>query len=130
MIHVKIVTPRGHYREFDASMINLVSTAGQLGILSNHMPLVTMLKISEMTFIVDGKREHYAVSGGLFYFESNNATILCDAIEHKDEIDLERAMQAKERAETRLNNRDENISLKRAELALKRAMNRINVVNG
>lgn len=130
MIHVKIVTPRGHYKEFDASMINLVSTAGQLGILSNHMPLVTMLKISEMTFIVDGKREHYAISGGLFYFERNIATILCDAIEHRDDIDLSRALQAKERAEKRLESKDDNISFKRAELALKRAMNRINVVNG
>lgn len=127
MIHVKIVTPRGHYKELDASLINIVSTAGQLGILSNHMPLVTMLKISEMSLVTESGREYFAVSGGLFYFEDNKATILCDAIESKDEIDIERAVKAKERAEKRLALKDENISLRRAEVALQRAINRIEV---
>lgn len=128
MIRCKIVTPEGEYRTLDASMINIVSVNGQLGILPSHMPLVTMLKISEMSIITQNqKRENFAVSGGMFYFENDEATILCDAIESEQDIDLNRAVAAKERAEKRLASNDPNIDVRRAELALSKALNRIHV---
>ena len=98
MIRCKIVTPEGEYRTLDASMINIVSVNGQLGILPHHMPLVTMLKISEMSIITQNqKRENFAVSGGMFYFENGLAS------------------------------NDPNIDVRRAELALSKALNRIHV---
>ncbi len=128
MIHCKIVTPLGVYQDLEASMINIVSVNGQLGILPRHMPLVTMLKISEMSILTQNqKRERYAISGGMFYFENDEATILCDAIENENEIDLKRAVAAKERAEKRISANDPNIDLRRAELALSKALNRIRV---
>lgn len=128
MIRCKIVTPMGVYRDLEAAMINIVSVNGQLGILPSHMPLVTMLKISEMSLVLkDQKRERFAVSGGMFYFENDEATILCDAIENEKEIDLNRAVAAKERAEKRISSDDPNIDLRRAELALSKALNRIHV---
>lgn len=128
MIRCKIVTPLGVYRDLEAAMINIVSVNGQLGILPSHMPLVTMLKISEMSLVLkDQKRERFAVSGGMFYFENDEATILCDAIENEKEIDLNRAVAAKERAEKRISSDDPNIDLRRAELALSKALNRIHV---
>ena len=127
MIHCRIVTPHGVYKEMETPIINIETDEGQRGILPNHMPLVTMLKIGRMETEEKGKRQEYAVAGGLFYFRENLAEILTDAIENKDEIDAERAARAKERAEQRLKSDDPNFDLQRARIALQKAINRMNV---
>ena len=127
MIHCRIVTPHGVYKEMETPIINIETDEGQRGILPNHMPLVTMLKIGKMETEEKGKRQEYAVAGGLFYFRENQAEILTDAIENKDEIDAERAARAKERAEQRLKSDDPNFDLQRARIALQKAINRMNV---
>jgi F-type H+-transporting ATPase subunit epsilon len=128
VIHCRIVTPEGVYKEMDATIINIESEAGQQGILPNHMPLVTTLKIGKLSTDEDGVRQEYAVAGGLFYFRDNKAEILTDAIENKNDIDVDRASQAKERAERRISRSDDpNIDLVRAEIALQKAMNRLKV---
>ena len=109
MIHCRIVTPHGVYKEVDTSILNIETQDGQRGILPEHMPIVTMLRIGKMTTVESGKRMEYAVTGGLFYFRDNNAEIMVDAIENKDEID------------------DKNVDQVRAEIALKKALNRLNV---
>ena len=126
-IHVRIITPAGIYREFDTPYLNFQTTDGDRGILPNHMSLVTSLRIGKMTSEEDGKRNLYAVAGGLLYFRENTAEILTDAVENKDDIDEERAKASKERAERRLKDTDRNYDMKRAELALKRAINRLEV---
>ena len=127
MIHCRIVTPHGVYKEVDTSILNIETQDGQRGILPEHMPIVTMLRIGKMTTVESSKRMEYAVTGGLFYFRDNNAEIMVDAIENKDEIDVERAIAAKIRAEQRLQSNDKNIDQVRAEIALKKALNRLNV---
>jgi F-type H+-transporting ATPase subunit epsilon len=127
MIHCRVVTPEGLYREMDTPIINIETTDGQRGILPNHMPIVTMLKIGKMTTEENGQREEYAVAGGLFYFRNNKAEIMTDAIENKRDIDVERAEAAKARAERRINSHNPNYDLKRAEIALQKALNRLEV---
>lgn len=127
MIKIKIVTPNGVYDELEASQINFRCTDGDRGLLPNHMPIVFMLEISRLELIINGKRKQYSIAGGMLYFENNFATILVDAIESQEDIDVERAKAAKERAEGRINGKDPNIDLKRAEIALHRALNRLNV---
>lgn len=127
MIHCRVVTPEGLAKEMHTTILNVVSTVGQLGILSRHVPLVTPLAISRMITEESDGRKEYAVAGGLLYFENDLATILTDAIESKEEIDLRRAEEAKQRAEARLD--DPNMDMRRAEVALKKAINRISVKN-
>lgn len=124
MINVRIVTPNGLYKETIASIVNVVSLDGERGILPNHMPIVVSLKISKME-LAEEKREVYAIAGGMLYFKDNECTILTPAIENKEDIDLRRAEEAKERAEKRIH--DPNMDQKRAEIALRKAMNRISV---
>lgn len=124
MINVRIVTPNGLYKETIASIVNVVSPDGERGILPNHMPIVVSLKISKME-LAEEKREVYAIAGGMLYFKDNECTILTPAIENKEDIDLRRAEEAKERAEKRIH--DPNMDQKRAEVALRKAMNRISV---
>jgi F-type H+-transporting ATPase subunit epsilon len=126
MFTVRIVTPRGLYREFNTSILNVVSTEGQLGILRNHMPLVAILIISMLTTVEEDGRHRYAISGGTLYFKDNVATIMTDAVERSDEIDIERAQRAKQRAEERIKTVAEEQDLIRAQIALQRALNRIN----
>ena len=123
-IRVKILTPDGLYKTTEASIENETSEDGQRGILPSHMPIVMILNIGKME-LEEEKREVYAVAGGMLYFKDDECTILCSAIENKDEIDLDRAIKAKERALEHLS--DPNSDLKRAEVALKRAINRIDI---
>lgn len=130
MIHCEIVTPRGLYKEFDTTILNVVTIDGQRGILPNHTPLVTMLQVDKLTSVEQGVRVEYAVAGGLLYYENNVAKILCDSIEAKDEIDEARAIAARDRALDYLKKKDESIDLKRAEFALKKAINRLRIKKG
>ena len=125
MINVRIVTPLGLYREMETSILNLETLAGQLGILPNHMPLVSMLQVSHMSTVENGERRTYAVAGGLLHFTDDKAVILTDAVESQEEIDAARAEEARARAKERLSRQDGAIDTKRAEAALKRAMNRL-----
>lgn len=127
MFNVKIVTPEAPVRSFETEQINIVTPNGEMGILSNHMPLVTMLNISIMTSILSGGREKYAIAGGVLFFKNNEATILSDAVEHEGDIDLARAEHAKQRAEERLRSKDPEIDAKRAQIALLKALNRIDI---
>ena len=86
-IHCRIITPQKLYREFDSDILTIETTEGQRGILPNHMPLVASLVIGKLSSVLDGEREEYAITGGLFYFRENKAEILVDAIESKEEID-------------------------------------------
>ena len=126
-IHCRIITPQGVYKEMDANIINIDTTEGQQGILPNHLPIVTMLKIGKITTDENGTRQEYAVAGGLFYFRDNKAEILTDAIENKEEIDVQRAQSAKERAEKRISSNNPNVDLERAQIALEKAINRLSV---
>ena len=91
------------------------------------MPLVAMLQISKLTFDTDNQREEYAIAGGMLYFNNNVATILVDTIESPSDIDVERATKAKLRAEKLLSENSDKIDVNRAEIALKKALNRLSL---
>lgn len=131
MISIKIVTPLGKYKELEVKSIHLKSVEGELTILPNHMPIFAALVPCRfvLTDANDEKLE-FALAGGFCHFEKNKALVLTDAIEGKGEIDLERAQKAYERARARLDKKDDATNLKRAQLALQRAINRINVYGG
>ena len=125
---VSIVTPDGPVYESDVEMVSTKAKSGELGILPGHIPMVAPLEIGAVRLMKNGNTELVAVSGGFLEVRPDKVTILAQAAEKQEEIDVERALKAKERAEKRLQDAQrENIDFKRAELALKRAMNRINV---
>lgn len=127
MIKIKFVTPDGIYKETECTAINCSTKDGWRGFQENHMPMVLMLNISRFETVNGNEKIQYAISGGMLYFSKGVATVLVDSIEEKSEIDKERALQAKQRAENRLNSKGGNLDIKRAEIALARALNRINV---
>lgn len=124
---LRIITPHGIYQEVEIDQINLRTTAGQIGILAHHIPLASGVEISQMNYIIDGKKTYFAVAGGFVHVNENETTLIANAIESQDEIDLNRAEKAKQRAEERLKNKNSDTDILRAEVALRRALTRIHV---
>lgn len=124
---LKIITPHGIYQEVEIDQINLRTTAGQIGILAHHIPLASGVEISQMNYVIDGKKTYFAVAGGFVHVNENETTLIANAIESQEEIDLNRAEHAKQRAEERLKNKNSDTDVLRAEIALRRALTRIHV---
>ncbi|MCQ2793592.1 MAG: ATP synthase F1 subunit epsilon [Bacilli bacterium] len=122
---VRIITPKGLYAKLDASSLTVKLTTGYRTILKGHMDLVGALDIAPMYVVIDNNRRYYALHGGAINVTKDGVTLIVNAIESKDEIDVERAKASKERAETRLNSNDSNIDTKRAIIALKKSLVRI-----
>lgn len=128
-VKVNVVTPDGPVYEADVEMVSAKATSGELGILPGHIPLVAPLTISAVRMKKSGgTTDLIAVSGGFIEVRPDQVTILAQAAENPEKIDPNRARAAKERAEQRLKaNKQDDIDFQRAELALRRAMNRLNV---
>ncbi|MGE5391081.1 MAG: F0F1 ATP synthase subunit epsilon [Deltaproteobacteria bacterium] len=123
---VEIVTPEEILFRDEVQFLVAPGTEGELGILRNHAPLVGALKIGVLRYKdPNGNQKKMAVSGGFMEVVDNVARVLAETAEQGENIDVLRAKQAKERAEKRLQARDETINALRAEMALKRAIARL-----
>src|SRR5699024_735124 len=130
-IALDVVTPDGsvHFEE-NCEIIILQTKQGELGVMAGHVPTVAALKIGGLRVKVDGRFEYFAVTDGFVEIRPDKVTVLVQAGEFAGDIDTERAVAAKERAETLLaKERDEKIGWFDDELALKRSTYIINVVN-
>ncbi|HEX9917075.1 MAG TPA: ATP synthase F1 subunit epsilon [candidate division Zixibacteria bacterium] len=128
MFDLSVVTPEKIFYEDKINSLVIPATLGYLGVLTNHAPLLTGLVPGRIT-IKDqqGKRRILAVSGGFTEVLKNRVTVLADAVEFPDKIDLERAQKALERSKQRLKSREKGIDILRATAAYRRAKNRIDI---
>ena len=110
-------------------MVNAKAQSGELGVLPGHIPMVAPLEIGVVRLKKGNATELVAVSGGFLEVRPDRVTILAQAAERAEDIDVARAKAAKERAERRLQAKQGDIDYNRAELALRRALNRLNVAN-
>lgn len=125
---LEVVTPERKVYAEDVNMVSVKGVEGELGILPNHIPLVTPLKVAPITVKKNGTNELIAVNGGFMEVRKDKVVILAESAELPGQIDIERAQAAKTRAEQRLaDHKQDNVDFKRAELALQRALNRIEV---
>ena len=100
---------------------------GQLGILPQHVPLMTILKAGEMMARRGNDEIFWAISGGFLEVRPDRIIVLADTAERDDEIDLARAEEAKSRAEERLKEHTTTIDASRAEASLQRSLARLKV---
>lgn len=124
---LEIVTPERKVYAEDVNMVIVKGTEGEMGILANHIPLVTPLKIAAVTIKKDRAEEVIAVNGGFLEVRKDKVVILAESAELPGDIDINRAESAKQRAEQRLGGKRDESDYRRAELALQRALNRIAV---
>ena len=118
LFQVEIITPDRVFYHGDASMIEFTTTEGEIGVYKDHIPLTTVLAPGIVTITEPEGAKRAVVHAGF-------AEILG---EWPDEIDLDRARRAEDRARDRLNRKDANLDVARAELALKRALVRQDIL--
>jgi len=122
---LRIVSPEGNVLKEDVEFVVLPGGMGELGILPNHAPLIAGLDVGVISYTLQGTAKRAAIAGGFVEVVDNQAIVLADIAELGEEIDLKRAMDAKERALKRLSTRTAELDVRRAELALRRASARI-----
>ena len=126
-IKVDIVTAERLVFSEDADIVMVPGVDGELGILPHHAPIMTMIKPGEVLVRKGSEEYSLAVSGGFLEVKPDHITILADAAERADEIDIARAEAAKKRAEEKLTNRTAETDSANAEASLRRALARIKV---
>jgi F-type H+-transporting ATPase subunit epsilon len=128
-LELEVVTPDRLVARETVDIVMAVGAWGEFGILPDHIPFLTTLQAGELRYRRDGQLEYMAVTGGFAEISDNKVTILAEAAERAQEIDIDRARRAKERAERRLAQaKTEAIDYARAESALKRSLVRLNIV--
>ena len=132
-IKLEVVTPKGAVVNEDVDIVTAPGFAGEFGVLANHAPFLSTIKIGTLRYKKDGSEEELMISGGFCEVSANKITFLVESAERGHEIDVDRALKAKERAEKRLLSaieHQEKINRVRAEAAMQRALARLKVAQG
>lgn len=125
---LSIVTPEQVLFEEEVESIVVPGAQGYLGVLAHHAPLITPIVPGRLSVRKNSSTELVmAISGGFLEVSGNKATVLADAVEYADEIDIERAKKSLERVQTRLKDKPEGFDFDRAMASLKRAENRLKI---
>ena len=128
-LHLEVITPERKVYEDDVDMVVAPASEGYVGILPHHAPLFTTLGPGEFRVKKGGVDEILAVFGGFMDVRGDRVVVLTDAAEHAEEIDLERARAAEERARSLIANRAQltPIDFAAAAAALRRSQVRLKV---
>ena len=105
--------------------VQVPSAEGRVGILPRHAPLMTALAPGELIMRKDEETQSFFVTGGFLEVRNNHIAVLADASERAEEIDIERAEEARNRAEAALKERRDSAQLAAAEAAMRRALIRL-----
>ena len=129
-IKLEVVTPKGAIASDDVDIVTAPGFAGEFGVLANHAPFLSTIKVGTLRYKKDGVEEELMISGGFCEVSHNKITFLVESAERGTDIDVDRALRAKERAEKRLlraREQQDKIDRTRAEAALQRALARLKI---
>lgn len=124
---LEIVTPIRVVCTEEAVHVKAPGVAGYFGVMHNHAPFLTALKIGVIEVRMPAGMRYYATSGGFCEVMDNRMKLLVETAEASSEIDVARAEAARDRAKERLDRRPADLDLPRAQAALARALNRIDI---
>ncbi len=126
---LEVVTPERVAYSGQVASLQAPGSEGSFGVLAGHVPLLTSLQIGQLRFVEeDGNEVQMAISGGFVEVGREQVAVLAETAERVEEIDVERAESARQRAEERLARaQEEQIDVARAQAALARAINRIRI---
>jgi len=126
-VRLRIVTPSKTKFDEDVDMVIMRGTEGDIGVLPGHEPMATVLAYGMLRVIAGDEEFVFSLMGGFAEIHEKGVTILADSAERPEEIDRERALEAKRRAERMLAEQTDRVEVRKAELALRRALVRIEV---
>lgn len=125
---LKIITPDRVFYEGEVSMVEFNTTEGEIGVLKKHVPTTVIVSPGILTITESEGTKEAALHAGFAEILQDEVVILAEIIEWPEEIDMERANRAKERAEERLQSKTPETDILRAETALQRALARIHIL--
>lgn len=125
--YLEVITPERKFFSGDAECVIFRSTDGEIGVLARHAPTVSAVKVGALKINADGKWLEAVVTEGFAKIMPDKVVILTDTAEYPEEIDVNRAKAAKERAEERLQRQLSKLEYMRSKAALTRAMARLRV---
>ena len=126
-LELRIVTPERLVLSESVDELVLPSEDGYMGVRPGHASLMARLMVGEVSYTVEGRQHYMALSGGFAEVLRQRVRVLAETAEPADEIDLGRATGSRQRAEQRLKTELTESESRRAEVSLKRAVNRISV---
>ena len=130
-LNIEIVTPAKVAFSGKVKSITIPGTKGSFQVLFNHAPIISSFEVGFIKIEdLSGIKTNYATSGGTVEVLNNKVIVLAESFESKEQIDVARAQEARDRAQKRIKNQSNEIELDlaRAEYALKRAINRLKLV--
>jgi F-type H+-transporting ATPase subunit epsilon len=128
-LKLEIVTAERTVFTDDVDIVIAPGKEGELGILPEHAPLMTILSSGELVARKSGQEFSMAISGGFLEVKADHVIVLADSAERAEEIDIARAEEARKRAQEALSHTSSRMELAEAEAALHRAMARIQVAD-
>lgn len=127
-LYLDIVTPSKSVFQGNIKSITVPGSKGRFQVLINHAPIVSTFDIGMIKIdFPNNHSDYYSTGGGTIEVLNNKITLLADSIELVQDIDVDRALKAKQRAEERLATKTNEINVTRAQAALARAINRLNI---
>lgn len=127
LFQIEIITPERIFYQGEAWMVEFTAQDGQIGVLKNHIPLTTVIAPGILTIKEAEGEKQAALHAGFAEILPEKVTILAEVAEWPEEIDPERAEAARKRAEERLHNHAAEVDVARAEIALKKALVRLDL---
>ena len=131
-MHLQVLTPNKKIFSEEIDELIVDTLDGEIGILPNHINLVTRIKPCEMIIKIKEKKQYFAITGGFLQVDKNNLTIIADYAIHSYDIITEKVLQAKKRAEEILKKTKEGVSEKDFAIAqadLRRSLLELNIAN-
>ena len=127
LFRLEIISPDKMFYTNDVVMAEYNTTEGEVGIYAGHIPMTQIIAPGQLTITEEGGQKIAALLSVFVEITPEKVTILAEAVEWPENIDVERAREARIRAERRISSGQEDIDLARAELALKKALIRLDV---
>lgn len=127
LFQLQIVSPNRVFYEGEASMVEMNTADGVIGVYAKHIPLTTVLAPGIVVIHEEAEVKFAAIHSGFAVIMPDKVTLMAEVAEWPDEIDIDRAEEAKTRAEKRLSEADASTDIARAELSLRRALTRLEV---
>ncbi|MCI6497397.1 ATP synthase F1 subunit epsilon [Lachnospiraceae bacterium HCP1S3_C3] len=122
---LQIISPDRIFYEGEASFVEMVTSEGEIGVYKNHIPMTNILVPGIVKIHESNGVKEAAVHAGFVEILPDKIVIMAEVAEWPDEIDINRAEEARKRAERRLSSNGSEINVARAEAALKRSLTRI-----
>ena len=128
LFKLKIITPERVFYEGEVSMVEFNTTEGEIGIYKKHVPTTVIVSPGILTITEAEETKEAALHAGFAEILQEEVVILAEIVEWPEEIDLDRAKAARDRAEERIHSKTPETDVMRAETALQRALESIHVI--